>query len=323
MTVIANQVTRLLFSNIDSLDELSHEQLSKLAEQYPYFTPLHFLQAVKEKDTQATDTAVYNKALLHIPHALQLDYLLNGGGDVTITKPVTSTPAAVTMEEPVAEVVLPEETELPETILPEAAPEPVTAAPVMNEPIAETIIPVPETVPDVTAKPVITLPDTEHFDEDEEPLPEDEGGDDNHEIIIPGLKIEAIDPKTAELSLTPTHFHTVDYFASLGIKFREQDKPVEKFDRQLKSFTDWLKIIKKVPDNQPYKANDAKAEQKVEEMAGLSLKNDKIITETMAEVWAKQGNTAKAIEVYQKLSLLDPAKSAYFASRIENLKKSN
>jgi hypothetical protein len=40
----------------------------------------------------------------------------------------------------------------------------------------------------------------------------------------------------------------------------------------------------------------------------------------MAEVWAKQGNADKAIRVYEKLSLLNPAKSPYFAGRIEQLK---
>jgi hypothetical protein len=42
----------------------------------------------------------------------------------------------------------------------------------------------------------------------------------------------------------------------------------------------------------------------------------------MAEVWVKQGNKDKAIEIYNKLSLLNPAKSAYFASLSEQLKNS-
>ncbi len=313
MTVIANQVTDLLFSNVQTLDDLSHEQLRSLAEQYPYFAPLQFLLAAKDNHTGIKDTTVYNRTLLHFPNAIQLDYLLNGGGEASITQPaVISRPVTIIADEPE-----------PEVIVPETASEPVTEAPA---PAATTEEPAPaETAAQViTDVPVITLPNEAFEGEDDEPLPDDEiADDDGHEIVIPGLKIEAIDPKTAELNLTPVHLHTVDYFASLGIKFKEQDKPLNKFDLQLKSFTDWLKIIKKSPDNQPDKANDTRAEQKVTEMAGLSLKDEKIITETMAEVWIKQGDTAKAIEVYQKLSLLDPAKSTYFASRIENLKKSN
>lgn len=312
MTVIANQVTDLLFSNVNTLDDLSHEQLRSLAEQYPYFAPLQFLLAAKDNHTGIKDTTVYNRTLLHFPNAIQLDYLLNGGGDANITQPaVTSRPVIIIADEPE-----------PEMIVPETTPEPVTEAPAPAETIQE-FAPAEVVAPVTADVPVITLPNETFEGEDDEPLPDDEIVDDGHEIVIPGLKIEAIDPKTAELNLTPVHLHTVDYFASLGIKFKEQDKPVNKFDLQLKSFTDWLKIIKKSPDNQADKANDAKAEQKVTEMAGLSLKGEKIITETMAEVWIKQGDTAKAIEVYQKLSLLDPAKSTYFASRIENLKKSN
>jgi len=40
----------------------------------------------------------------------------------------------------------------------------------------------------------------------------------------------------------------------------------------------------------------------------------------MAEVLAKQGMREKATEMYRKLSLLEPEKSAYFATRIEQLK---
>jgi len=41
----------------------------------------------------------------------------------------------------------------------------------------------------------------------------------------------------------------------------------------------------------------------------------------MAEVWLKQGNKRKAIDVYSKLSFIFPEKSVYFASRIEQLKQ--
>jgi hypothetical protein len=42
----------------------------------------------------------------------------------------------------------------------------------------------------------------------------------------------------------------------------------------------------------------------------------------MAEVWAKQGAREKAIETYNKLSLLIPSKKAYFDRKIENLSRS-
>ncbi len=91
---------------------------------------------------------------------------------------------------------------------------------------------------------------------------------------------------------------------------------------QLKSFTEWLKTMKRVPVIE-IASPDSGGEQKVEQMAEFSLAERHVITEAMAEVWEKQGNRAKAKEIYRKLSLLDPAKSSYFAAKIEELRKTN
>ena len=116
-------------------------------------------------------------------------------------------------------------------------------------------------------------------------------------------------------------YHTVDYFASQGIKIKEEEKPVDKFGKQLKSFTDWLKTMKRLPITDLKNTPVTQAEQKVEALAENSLADRHVITESMAAVWEKQGNAQKAIEIYEKLSLLEPTKSAYFAARIAELKK--
>ena len=48
---------------------------------------------------------------------------------------------------------------------------------------------------------------------------------------------------------------------------------------------------------------------------------DDIVTEEIAEIYAAQGLKNQAVEIYRKLSLLNPKKSAYFASQIEKLQK--
>jgi hypothetical protein len=65
---------------------------------------------------------------------------------------------------------------------------------------------------------------------------------------------------------------------------------------------------------------DEKTEASIK--SGAEQSNDKsdVLTETMAEVFIKQGLTLKALEVYEKLSLLDPHKSATFAAKISELK---
>ena len=116
-------------------------------------------------------------------------------------------------------------------------------------------------------------------------------------------------------------YHTVDYFASQGIKIQEAEIPADKFGKQLKSFTDWLKTMKRLPVTAINQKPVTQAEQKVEALAENSLVDDNIVTEAMAAVWEKQRNPQKAIEIYEKLSLLEPSKSAYFATRIVELKK--
>lgn len=121
----------------------------------------------------------------------------------------------------------------------------------------------------------------------------------------------------------------------------EEDK--EKSLMVVMSFAEWLKHI----SSKNQKAKEEEAEQKalkamwqqqklaaaieeeseeipeqVFEMAVNSIsRKDELVSESLAEVYAKQGKKEKAIDMYQKLSLLNPEKNAYFAAKIENLQK--
>lgn len=125
--------------------------------------------------------------------------------------------------------------------------------------------------------------------------------------------------KPTDESLEFEPFHTIDYFASQGIKLQQADLSKDKFGQQLRSFTEWLKSMKKIPAPSPDDTGDPVVQEQVIQFAQVSNETREIITETMAEVWSLQGNRQKAIEIYKKLSLLNPAKSAYFASKIDKL----
>lgn len=112
--------------------------------------------------------------------------------------------------------------------------------------------------------------------------------------------------------------HTVDYFASQGIKISENALN-DNLGKQVKSFTAWLKSMKKLHPGQIPEQNEV-VERLIQASSEVSNQNANVLTEAMAEVLVKQGKQEKAIEMYQKLSLLNPSKSAYFAAKIESLK---
>jgi hypothetical protein len=137
------------------------------------------------------------------------------------------------------------------------------------------------------------------------------------EEVIKAEKTEQIEEKPV---FTFEPFHTVDYFASQGIKLREEKLENDQLGKQVKSFTQWLRSMKKiyVEENKDLGVTE---EKEVVAIASESNQQTEVITETMAEVLAKQGKKAQAIDLYRKLSLLHPEKSVYFASRIDELKQ--
>lgn len=66
-------------------------------------------------------------------------------------------------------------------------------------------------------------------------------------------------------------------------------------------------------------AEDGEVESEVKTEADFD-EDDDLVSEELAEIYAKQGLNSEAIEIYRKLSLLNPKKSAYFATQIEKLR---
>ena len=124
---------------------------------------------------------------------------------------------------------------------------------------------------------------------------------------------------TAEPVLTFEPYHTIDYFASQGIRLKLDENPTDQLGKQLKSFTDWLKVMRRLPQKEKEIVPDRVAEQAIQSIAAHSIEGKEVLTETMAEVLAMQGMPERARIVYEKLSLLNPGKSAYFAAKIEQL----
>jgi hypothetical protein len=338
MNDIIDELTRSVIDK-NSLHECSVNELEELTRQYPYFGPAQFLLAKKLKEENSPRYEQQSqKAILFFQDHLWFDYL-TASDDITVTitptiqdvvlpkeSPKESlTPEqqpVITTPEPERQMSAPPATELP-TVEEEELVEPIISENLVIEAREEPVIQKePESVPPVTEpaaeieKMIDPMSGADLSDTDEEE-PEDITVS-QPPVKFPEFKIEPVD-LTKPLTFEP--YHTVDYFASQGIRMKEEEKPRDRFSQQLRSFTEWLKTMKKLPESEIAAPVAPAEDQQVTQMAEHSLADREVVTEAMADVWEKQGNHEKAIETYHKLSLLNPAKSSYFAAKIEQLKR--
>lgn len=297
------------FFHKESLQEVTVNQLQKFIDDYPYSAIGQMLLAKKLHDTRAQNFEEQGgKTTLYFHDPVWAGWLLKQN-DIAETpvfeqrEPVNETPHFVfnNVETPAETPPWEEPEQQPVVLEQENAVnkfEPLTEEPVIEQ---------TRDIPPPPPQPALDEPAAV------------EPAEASTQESVPGAKPK---PQTDELSFEP--YHTIDYFASLGIKLKPEELAKDKLGQQLKSFTDWLRSMKKVGPAQ----QAAKSEQELDELTNKSIQriadfsNDakEIITEAMAEVWAKQGHREKAVAIYEKLSLLNPSKSSYFAARIEALK---
>jgi hypothetical protein len=100
-------------------------------------------------------------------------------------------------------------------------------------------------------------------------------------------------------------------------KAKEKEIQQQKEKEKKKAILD--KIIETNPgvirqkEDQKFFKSDLKAKESL-------LESEHLVTETLARIYALQGNINKAVRAYEILSLKYPQKSAYFASLIQKLK---
>jgi hypothetical protein len=300
MNILVDDLARAVLKK--PIADCSIDELRRLCQQYPYFGPIHIIytQKLKQQDDSLLNVQL-QKTSLYFTNPLWLDYLLSEPATV-----VKSYPENQSFH---IEKKAPEFEEIKEII--EEPAESISELAENNPLIADEA---GEELTSAQNLPVVEI----HEDVADEVVEKEEIETVNLPSLENKIKFEPVNPSSDALTFEP--FHTVDYFASQGIKPKEDNKPVDRFSQQLKSFTEWLKTMKKIPVSEIGNTSETAGESKVEQMAAQSITDRDVVTEAMAEVWEKQGDKAKATEIYRKLSLLDPAKSAYFAAKIEALK---
>ncbi len=125
-----------------------------------------------------------------------------------------------------------------------------------------------------------------------------------------------------EIPAVSEPYHTIDYFASQGIKLDRNLPAQDQLESKVRKFTDWLKQMKRGANSaQPADlGTSSESENIVKGIAEHSNETKDVVTESMADVLLMQGKAEKAIQIYIKLSFMHPDKSAYYASKIQSLK---
>jgi hypothetical protein len=276
--------------------------LKQVTNTYPFFSAAQFylLQSTPSTDTIYKSLSAKTAVLFNNPHWLYFQLQQQNAAaimpETDLSAPETVTENVITNNEVI-----------------EAAPAFIEEAPptVAEEKAYDNVVAIAEEALPLTGEQLM-LSENEGIDDEELPAEEE----------IAPITLSIPSPVEQNFDANAPAFepmHLVDYFASQGIKLSDEVQTADKLGKQLKSFTEWLKTMKKVHSTAP-EANAGVSDMVIQTLAAKSNTDGKIVTEAMAEVLYQQGKLAKAIEVYQKLSLLNPAKSAFFAAKIEQLK---
>jgi len=282
---IVNGVAVLL-----SLQDKTKEELQAIVQRYPYFALAQFLLSKKINDEQDASTETQmQKTALYFSNPLWFEYLTTDSHAHFVD---SSTESLHSLKQQVEEFSEPN-----------------------NTPDASNI------------SKEIDQSDGEHEDDPNSNHEEIiDTVDEEHEKISKLIEQYISEFKRpiddGDIPIETRVYHAIDYFASQGIKLEPSQLRHDMFGTKVKKFTDWLKQIKQVNQNPTDLGTDPETEHLIEKIAQTSNEAKDIVTETMAEVLLKQGKTEKAIQLYNKLSFLDPSKSTYFAAKINELKDS-
>lgn len=301
-----------------SLSDVSEEELKDIAQKYPFFAAAQFLFTKKlHADNSGDYKNAIQKSALHFPNVLWLNYNLL---QETQADEILAPAAEENLSQPeiITEEIIDGQNEEPEKEFPQAdiIQEEISAEVQPEEKPLEAFEPVTET--NGINVEVLDEPSSETNDD----IITSEEAETNERLSNLLKEQAAAFEKSVEETEVPVETippHRIDYFASQGIKL-EEDKADDKLGKQLKRFTDWLKQMKRINPDLNNMETDPAAESRVQNMAEHSNEPKEVVTEAMAEVLIKQGRPEQAIQIYEKLSFINPSKSAYFAAKIQELK---
>lgn len=285
-----------LLDNPDLLATISYEELKTLAFAYPYAHNLRYLLALKAEQEQHPDA----------PRNLQTaaTYSLDRTRLFMLVVPKKLTPLRVSLpeKEEVLELrpieVVERELEALAPLMRDTAPK--QAVQELELPTSEVISsdePQPIVEPVQSPEPIVALKEPEPVSVETEPS-----------ITAPVVVETPIQvPEIQPIVPTPAPQSFVEWFAQFDPPLLGEKAVV-------------APVIKKTPTRAAVK--EPVATGIAQTLAEKSVSENKsVISETLARLLVRQGYKEKAIDMYTRLCLAFPDKSAYFAAEIEKLKK--
>ena len=239
-----------------TLDNCHADEIRQLVNEFPYFTPAYLLLLRKLKMDSEEYRTVYQKAILYNSDPLSFERFVNEKRfeqDERITNlpfiEKETSPATVIDSKPEGQFEQDTNKKESEFIIEHASDlttatseEEINAAPFI-EPLQDEKAPANEGGIELQEKNV----HEELYDEEPVGTTVSTALPEESEVELKEIKWNLTldsEPKGV-LSFEP--YHTVDYFASQGIKLSQEDNTKDKFGKQLKSFTEWLKSMKRLP----------------------------------------------------------------------------
>jgi len=340
MVVSQNRIIQSLTGKAN-LEEVSLQELENIVHLYPSLPAGHLLLTKKLLQLKQEETALSQKqkTAVYFTNIFWLNSLLN---DVNVSgqeeEGLTEVVIPVDEEQEISEEsVAPVDVEEEEDIIStNKIDEPVeeklsTEASAVDEtPIETTIETIKEQAPVEEEFNVDRKEFAEHLlaenDTEEESFVEEKEPDADFNPALSKILSEQAQEfnkpveEDAKLPIESEPYYTIDYFDSQGIKLDPSQLGKDRLGRKVRKFTDWLKDMKRVGGQPTDLGTDPEMEKAIQTIAAASNETKEIVTEAMAEILIKEGKTAKAVKLYEKLSFLNPDKSAYFAAKIEHIK---
>jgi hypothetical protein len=344
-----------------SITDADIDSIVSLTETYPYFVPARYMEAASQHKHQPFNADMMNTMQLYMGNWIVFhQYMQTAHGGEYVEQITTNYDYEEPAEVDAAEEDYADETiGQPEASMwsqDEDDEEEIVAADEEETVVAMEAMDVEEDFEEEIEADDHYIEDENYDDSylDEE----DEEEEVIHENIVAADEEEEYDEEETEETEVKAEndenlilpIYTEDYFLHQGIQVSNNIPTVDKQEEaapgllmRMMSYSEWLNHFKTHGEKAREEEQDQKAlktmwqkeklaaaieeeneeiPENVFEMAVNSItKEEGMASEPLAEIYVKQGKYDAAIDMYKKLSLRNPQKSAYFARKVEEILK--